>query len=419
MRRRCVICGIEPPSDACGKRTFHYPKTKKEARIWQRSLNAHNIPVDAIQKYCCVCIEHIPQFVQETQNQAAKFKCCTGQTQNKNGDLECCCERGPSAELPEGFSKPAVNVLLMTGASLPSYCGKSCHSDEKKKSKVAIAGSETDICVLESNFSDGGAKFPDIDTTEFTVLRTPTQDDVAKKQEEEAAKDECLRDCTDVLLLGRGRHPTDECPCNCDHCLKPQQEEAENCCKSVCCPPLPQPPPRQDHPPCGCECEQQVRYELNQIIEDQQARIRQLEDILNRQTTMHQTLQCKIDDLYSEFNRMSPDTTLHAPEKHEPAPEESLPREEEHIKKGKRKKHKKSLTPPKEHRIMRDSDEDIFPTVEPFPTTPLFRRVQYYLGKNPKARDTDSTKSCNWLETKDDQIAKINNEAPLPTFQVF
>jgi len=114
-------------------------------------------------------------------------------------------------------------------------------------------------------------------------------------------RDSCLPGCTDVLLLGRGHHPTDECPCQCDQCSKPSVlPKDEPCCQPECCP--------EEHkeyftqPPCGCECEQQVRRELTKVIKTQGKRIRELEDMLCRQNSVRTCLQRKLDELYCVTN---------------------------------------------------------------------------------------------------------------------
>lgn len=119
-------------------------------------------------------------------------------------------------------------------------------------------------------------------------------------------RNNCLPGCTDVLLLGRGHHATDECPCKCEQCSKPSGlPQDEPGCYPECC--------TKSHtdyftqPPCGCECEQQVRRELTKVIKTQGQRIRELEEILCRQNNLRNCLQRKLDELYCEFGRLDED----------------------------------------------------------------------------------------------------------------
>lgn len=118
-------------------------------------------------------------------------------------------------------------------------------------------------------------------------------------------RNSCLPGCTDVLLLGRGHHPTDECPCHCEQCSKPSgvpDPKEAPCCRPECCPESQA--LQFTQPPCGCECELQARRELGRVIRTQNDRIRELEALLCRQNNMRTCLQRKLDELYCEFGRL-------------------------------------------------------------------------------------------------------------------
>ncbi|KAH8294013.1 hypothetical protein KR054_007287, partial [Drosophila jambulina] len=335
--RRCVICGERPPmKDAFGNNAYAYPKNEEEARIWRTSMAAQDICLQSILKECCVCVEHIPEFVsrakvigkeleKKKQKEARLERASTPKT-----SADECIQCPDCGEPPPDREKPSVSVLLLNGSSLPTYCAEceGCGSVESRpaekgdsKSKVPklikSKCSDTEIIVQESGFQDNGGKFPDIDGTEVTLLRTPTQaeDELTQLEEEYGEGNEkrdskvrrrrnyCLPGCTDVLLLGRGPHVTDVCPCQCDECKKASGvSEAEACCKLECCPTCE--PEYYTHPPCGCECEQQARRELGKIIKAQAKRIQELEDLLCRQNNMRNCLQQTLDELYCRFGQL-------------------------------------------------------------------------------------------------------------------
>ncbi|KAH8340345.1 hypothetical protein KR067_013047 [Drosophila pandora] len=334
--RRCVICGEQPPErDHKGNEAYAYPKTEDEARIWQASMGAKGCCVESIQQQCCVCVQHIPEFVKRAKRVGRRIR---NQERNKDRRREelmamagagCMC---PDGDTP-GPDRPTVNVLLLNGASLPTYCGKGqatenlCQAPEadgdsgmKLIKRVNGKESDTEIFVQESGFVDTGGKHPDIDGTEMTVLRAPTQDDEHMEQfhkdylEEEkkhakglrARRNMCMPNCTDVLLLARGRNPADECPCKCEQCSRPSElAEDGECCNPPCCPDTQ--PEYYTQPPCGCECEQQVRRELGRVIKTQTQRIKELENRLCRQNNMRSCLQRKLDELYCEFGKLDED----------------------------------------------------------------------------------------------------------------
>nr|XP_017006087.2 uncharacterized protein LOC108063483 [Drosophila takahashii] len=327
--RKCVICGEEPPAkDAKGNEPYAYPKTEEEARIWQASMAAQNCCVESIQNQCCVCVEHIPDFVKRAKKIGKRLRNIEREKEQLRAERE---EEAAGCQCPDdgepGPERASVNVLLLNGASLPTYCGKgqSCVNlrplpSEEGDSELRITkrlnntDSDTEIFVQESEFKDTGGTFPDIDGTEVTVLRTPMQEEEQLQQLQEEAeqeqdpsvrrrRDSCLPGCTDVLLLGRGPHPTDECPCQCEQCSKPSgPPKEEPCCQPECCPETHQEYFTQ--PPCGCECEQQVRRELTKVIKTQGKRIRELEETLCRQNNLRNCLQRKLDELYCEFGRL-------------------------------------------------------------------------------------------------------------------
>ncbi|XP_064545147.1 uncharacterized protein LOC135433114 [Drosophila montana] len=276
MSRRCVVCGMEIAEDVIDHEC-HYPKNIKEARIWQQSMAAFETSVESILKCCCVCIEHIPQFVERTQKQAALIKDKYGK------EIHETLTPGPCP------SRPSLHVLLLPGATLPPYCG-TCIDPENGEDQ---AEEDEEIYVRESCYKDCGASFPDIDETQVTVLRTPMHNDEELKKLEKSNK-ECgdigtLRNCTDVLLLGRSQnHPTDKCPCKCEQCSKTKFAPVE----------LPGCP---DQSPCSAECGSQMRQELSAIIKQQQERIYELENLISRQDDWYMSLQQKISDLYSDF----------------------------------------------------------------------------------------------------------------------
>nr|AGV77156.1 FI21286p1 [Drosophila melanogaster] len=332
--RRCVICGEEPPAkDAKGNEAYAYPKTEEEARIWQSSMAAKNCCLESIQNQCCVCVEHIPDFVKRAKKIGKRLRHLEREKEKRRHEKK----DGEGCKCPDdgkpGRERPSVNVLLLNGASLPTYCGKgqSCvdlrplpaeegDSELKITKRLDSKESDTEVFVQESEFKDTGSNFPDIDGTEVTVLRTPMQEDEQLEEEMQALQEaeqeqdpsvrrrrnNCLPGCTDVLLLGRGHHTTDECPCKCEQCSKPSGlPQDEPGCYPECCPKS-----HTDYftqPPCGCECEQQVRRELTKVIKTQGQRIRELEEILCRQNNLRNCLQRKLDELYCEFGRLDED----------------------------------------------------------------------------------------------------------------
>lgn len=322
--------------DAKGNEAFAYPKTEEEARIWQASMAAKSCCLESIQNQCCVCVQHIPDFVKRARKIGRRQRNLERENELRREE-RAEEEAATGCQCPDdgepGPERPSVNVLLLNGASLPTYCGKgqSCvelrplpsedgDSELKITKRLNPTDSDTEIFVQESEFKDTGGTFPDIDGTEVTVLRTPMQEEEQlqrhqhelqeAEQEQDPSvrrhRDSCLPGCTDVLLLGRGHHPTDECPCQCDQCSKPSGlAKDEPCCQPECCP--------EEHkeyftqPPCGCECEQQVRRELTKVIKTQGKRIRELEDMLCRQNSVRTCLQRKLDELYCEFGRLDED----------------------------------------------------------------------------------------------------------------
>ncbi|KAH8373940.1 hypothetical protein KR200_004026, partial [Drosophila serrata] len=350
--RRCVICGERPPPmDAQGNVAYAYPKNDEEARIWQISMAAKECSVRSIRKECCVCVEHIPEFVTRAKAIGRKLsaekkkqreaKCSEASMPDEEPKEEPeekpkdeCVQCPDCGEPAEEREKPSVSVLLLNGSSLPTYCADSKGSccvdsrpaekgDSKGKATKRIKSvkskcSDTEIFVLESGFQDTGGKFPDIDGTEVTHLRAPTQeeDELTQLREEmmevveengdptvRRRRGSCLPGCTDVLLLGRGQHETDVCPCKCDQCKKTcGLSDPDPCCRPECCQKCE--PEYFDQPPCGCECEQQVRRELGKVIKDQAMRILELEELLCRQNNMRNCLQRKLDELYCEFGRL-------------------------------------------------------------------------------------------------------------------
>ncbi|XP_068148908.1 uncharacterized protein [Drosophila tropicalis] len=451
--RRCVICGIEPPeSDANGKTAYHYPKTMDQARIWQRSMAANNVCLESIRDQCCVCIEHIPEFVARAHKQCAKFKA------NEEADAELRAKLQSDAEVdlcqcPDkgmDLNRPSVNVLLLPGATLPSYFGKAfaknCDGDNNNngngnegdggdeqswkgnhKTQDGVdkrdSESDTEIFVLESDFKDNGATFPDIDETEVTVLRTPTQEDhelnlLAEECEEEEESclgrtEMCLTGCTDVLLLGRGLHSTDVCPCECDQCTKKPTaalDDENNCCNPPCCPDPP-PPEYFDQPPCGCECEQQVRRELGRVIKKQKNRIRELEELLCRQHKLHHCLQTKVDELYCEFGRVDEDdkTRLKCCANRDPpnCAEVQRPKETpEPVPQATIKERSKALK-------KRGTATNIqHPAMDAIEEHEMPNRVHLYSTKNPDYKSTERTRHPAWVTTVEssDSIDSIHTE---------
>ncbi|KAH8301165.1 hypothetical protein KR018_004628, partial [Drosophila ironensis] len=335
MPRRCVICGVEPPEkDARGKEAYAFPKDADEAAIWQASMGAKGCCVESIQAQCCVCVPHIPEFVKRAKRIGRRLRNLEREKERKRNE-----GLGPGCQCPDGnepgMDRPSVNVLLLNGASLPTYCGKgqsvidlhqSPDEDGDSETRLKVVTpkeSDTEIFVQESGFVDTGGTFPDIDGTELTVLPTPTQEDeqletLQKELQHEAAESKedstnrvrrnvCMPGCTDVLLLGRGRHSTDECPCKCEQCSRPdkQPEEGKSCCNPPCC--ANSEPAYFTQPPCGCECERQVRRELGRVIKTQSQRIKELEEILCKQTNLRTNLQRRLDQLYCEFGRLGED----------------------------------------------------------------------------------------------------------------
>ncbi|XP_017848801.1 uncharacterized protein LOC108604050 [Drosophila busckii] len=271
MSRRCVVCGNETVENPCPQ-VYHYPKTTKEAQIWQRSMGAFETNVECIKKYCCVCIDHIPQFVEMAKEQAAL--------------IEAKCKRAKEISR-------SVSVLLLPGAVMrPDGVEKRAQQEDD-----CLDG---EIIILKSSLADAASSAAAIDLPEVTLLRTPVdnnEDSKNKNDKNNVKKNEMQcgdigDNCTDVLLLGCSKQPPPECPCKCKQCPKsnnPPQES--NYCQ----------PQSTDNSEvtCGCSHERQIRQELGEIIRQQQCRICELECMLARQQDFHLTLQKKISNLYS------------------------------------------------------------------------------------------------------------------------
>ncbi|KAH8358509.1 hypothetical protein KR093_000484, partial [Drosophila rubida] len=276
MCRRCVVCGTYVASNSSVP--YHYPKNKHEALIWKRSMGATDTCVNTIQKQCCVCIKHIPQFVELAQKQAALMM----------GKCQCA---------KDSNSRQSLSVLLLPGATLMPNCANAPETNGAPTDD--LDGEE--IVVNEFNVSDRGAIFPDLDETEVTVLRTPAENEENRKQRQDNAKEQCgdaanTSDCTDVLLLSRSR--SDE-QCDCD---KEGQEDAA--ADTALCTEFNSNMERQPQQLPGCECERRVRYELGEVIKRQQERIYELEYQLCRQSDWQFTMHQKLNELYTEFGRM-------------------------------------------------------------------------------------------------------------------
>ncbi|XP_017100305.2 uncharacterized protein [Drosophila bipectinata] len=437
--RRCVICGEEPPEkDHKGNEAYAFPKDEDEARIWQASMGAKGCCVESIQQQCCVCVQHIPEFVKRAKRVGRRIRNLERNKEKRREELMALAGAGckcPDGDTP-GPDRPTVNVLLLNGASLPTYCGKGqtaenvCQAPDAdgdsgmKLKRVNAQDSDTEIFVQESGFLDTGGSFPDIDGTEMTVMRAPTQDDEELEifhkdclAEEEkhgkglrARRNICMPGCTDVLLLARGRHATDECPCKCEQCSKPSNlPDDGECCDPPCCPDTQ--PEYYTQPPCGCECEQQVRRELGRVIKTQTQRIRELESRLCRQNNMRSCLQRKLDELYCEFGKLDEDhgegsharlqcpapdcaavvvsqqapPTSHAPLKESP----QLPK----VPRFRRSVHKMTPAPPPPEE--RDSsDDDLF-------VNESFERVHWVAMRNTETDDGRRTRRPEWTTTKE------------------
>lgn len=291
MCRRCVVCGKYAADN--DSEFYHYPKNKREALIWQRSMGAVETCVDTIQDQCCVCIKHIPQFVELAQKQAALMTA-----------------KSPDSSL---MNRPSLNVLLLPGATLPPYCGKSEETKNKEYKDQEDEKLDEDIVVKEFNTNDCGANFPDIDETEVTVLRTPVQNDEELKnlQNNKAKGEQCgdsgnMADCTDVLLLSRSQKNSDVTRPSCECELCPQICPSANSCPHL------EINYDLDELPGGCECERKTRHELGEIIKQQQNRICELESQLCRQSDWHYSMQQKLNELYLEFDRLEPSEELNS-----------------------------------------------------------------------------------------------------------
>ncbi|XP_034488865.1 uncharacterized protein LOC117792728 [Drosophila innubila] len=293
MCRRCVVCGKYAADNDC--EFYHYPKNKREALIWQRSMGAFETCVDTIQEQCCVCIKHIPQFVELAQKQAALM----------------------TAKSADQMNRPSLSVLLLPGATLPPYCGKSEETKSKESKDQEDDKLDEDIIVKEFRVKDCGANFPDIDETEVTVLRTPVQNDeelMKNMQSNKESGEQCgdsgnMTDCTDVLLLSRSQKNFEDARTSCQCDLSPKI-----CPSANSCPSHPEINYDFDQPRVGCECERKIRNEMNEIIKHQQKRICELEYQLCRQNDWHFSMQQKLNELYSEFGRLEPPEELGQPD---------------------------------------------------------------------------------------------------------
>lgn len=255
MNRRCIVCGKEFASDAVDS-AYHYPKNEKEAQIWQKSMGAIGTAVESIEKSCCVCIEHIPQFVERTQKEASLIK-----EQYKGDKL-----------ITPQLNRPSLQVLLLSGATLSSCCDTSKSGTNGQQDD----GLDEEIFVSESSYKDCGLPLPDTEVTEATVLSMHNEN--MAKNNLQCGDIGCLCNCTDVLLLGRSQKH----PCKCEAFpQKPQTENVMEC--------------------SGVECECQMRLQMGGIIKQQQQRISELESMICRQNEWYITLQQKMNELYADF----------------------------------------------------------------------------------------------------------------------
>ncbi|KAH8312649.1 hypothetical protein KR044_011983, partial [Drosophila immigrans] len=284
MCRRCVVCG---KFVSCNhSMPYHYPKNRREAMIWQRSMGATETCADTIQKQCCVCIKHIPQFVELAQKQAAL--------------MAAKCEAEAKAA-KQRESRQSLNVLLLPGATLLPSCANASEkvpNDRNDETEDNLLD-EDQIVVNEFKVADRGATFPDFDETEVTVVRTPAEHDEQQKPlpgDNEQCGDTCNADCTDVLLLSRSRDG--ESPCQ---CAKESQGEAA---EMTLCPQMNCDMEQRLQQLPGCECERKVRFELGQIIQRQQNRIYELEYELCRQNDWRFAMYKKLNELYAEFGSL-------------------------------------------------------------------------------------------------------------------
>ncbi|TDG45704.1 hypothetical protein AWZ03_007842 [Drosophila navojoa] len=255
MNRRCVTCGKEFANDAVDS-TYHYPKNEKEAQIWQKSMGTFDTAVESIEKCCCVCIEHIPQFVERTQKEASLIK------EQYKGD---------NWIMPK-IKRPSLQVLLLSGASLSPCFGISKSGSNEQQDD----GLDEEIFVSESSYKDCGIPLPDIEATEATVL--PMHNENMANNNLRCGDIDCLCNCTDVLLLGRSQNH----PCKCE--ASPQKPQTENFMEGS-----------------DVECQCQMHLQMGGIIEQQQQRIFELESMICRQNEWYIALQQKMYELYADF----------------------------------------------------------------------------------------------------------------------
>ncbi|EDV92595.1 uncharacterized protein LOC6563657 [Drosophila grimshawi] len=283
MSRRCVVCGKESAENAPDGAHYH-PRNKKEALIWQRSMGATDTSVEDIQKCCCVCIEHIPQFVVRAQEQASLNKDISKSEKNSH-------EAKSSKNAVHKFEirGPSLNVLLLPGAvTLPPHCekfnGKTSENDENQED-VCL---DEEIYVKESSYANCCAILADMDETEVTVLQTPTHNDDDLRQEHNAEYGD--NNCTDVLVLGQ--RSSDKCPYRCEQCSKMAYSPNDSAHIPYNLPPL------------GDENGTKIHKELSDVILRQQQRIYELEVLVGRQNNWQLSLQQKINELNAEFGRV-------------------------------------------------------------------------------------------------------------------
>ncbi|EDW15165.1 uncharacterized protein Dmoj_GI24666 [Drosophila mojavensis] len=276
MNRRCVVCGKEFANDAVDS-AYHYPKNEKEAQIWQKSMGAFGTAVESIEKFCCVCIEHIPQFVERTQKEASLIK-----EQYKEDKW-----------ITPQLSRPSLQVLLLSGATL-SPCfdiSKSgCNGQQED-------GLDEEIFVSESSYKDCGLPLPDIEVPEATVLSMHNENMAKNNLQCDATN--CLCNCTDVLLLGRSQKH----PCKCE--ASPQKPQTENVMECS-----------------GVECQCQMRLQMGGIIKQQQQRIVELESMICRQNEWYIALQQKMNELYADFGLIEQSETANCSQNHHPFQEQ-------------------------------------------------------------------------------------------------
>ncbi|XP_068153907.1 uncharacterized protein [Drosophila tropicalis] len=278
------------------------------------------------QNQCCQCYISVPNQDKtfqcpsqvhraEKRRQAAAETCECGTTTSRNIVVQptVCIPANIFEQTPPKSAQPkskkkeikvrknpnSVNVLIM-GSYGQEEDAEECI--EMICPETFQPSPLTEICFLESDLTrkNERAIFPDIDLPNYSVCRAPTTDPKATEEADKETNEQDDTNCADVLVLGKGLHDIDPCPCDCQHCLfdmdlwncpnhvkpristQPQETDANNAASGIdALSSLP------EELADGNWQDPRAVAKYNQVIADQKARINELENLL----TQHNILQ--------------------------------------------------------------------------------------------------------------------------------